>query len=71
MLVVPGAPLVASGPYRLMRHPNYVGVIGELIAMALLSAARITGVGAVIGFGWLLIRRIGAEERALGLRARA
>ena len=71
VLVVPGAPLVASGPYRLMRHPNYVGVVGELIAMALLSAARITGVGAVIGFGWLLIRRIGAEERALGLRAGA
>jgi len=70
VLVVPGAPLVASGPYRWMRHPNYVGVIGELIAMALLSGARVTGPLALIGFGYLLIQRIGAEERALGIRAR-
>jgi methyltransferase len=68
VLVVPGAPLVASGPYRMLRHPNYVGVVGELMAMALLSGARVTGLVALIGFGWLLFRRIGAEERALGLR---
>ena len=71
VLVVPGAPLVASGPYRMLRHPNYVGVVGELVGMALLSGARVTGVLAVIGFGWLLIQRIRAEERALGLRAGA
>jgi methyltransferase len=71
VLVMPGAPLVASGPYRFVRHPNYIGVVGELIAMALLSGARVTGVLAVIGFGWLLIQRIAAEERALGLRAGA
>ena len=70
VLVLPGAPLVGSGPYRLVRHPNYVGVVGELIAMALLSGARITGPLAVLGFGWLLVRRIVAEERALGLGAR-
>jgi methyltransferase len=68
VLVLPGAPLVTGGPYRLMRHPNYVGVVGELVAMALLSSAPVTGALALIGFGWLLIRRIGAEERALGLR---
>jgi len=71
VLVMPGSPLVASGPYRVIRHPNYVGVVGELIAMALLSGARVTGVLGVIGFGWLLIQRIGAEERALGLRTGA
>jgi methyltransferase len=70
VLVLPGAPLVSGGPYRLMRHPNYVGVVGELVAMALLSGARITGPLAVLGFGWLLLRRIAAEERALGLGAR-
>ena len=70
VLVLPGAPLVGSGPYRFVRHPNYVGVVGELIAMALLSGARITGPLAVLGFGWLLVRRIAAEERALGLGAR-
>ena len=70
VLVLPGAPLVSGGPYRLVRHPNYVGVVGELVAMALLSGARITGPLAVLGFGWLLLRRIAAEERALGLGAR-
>jgi methyltransferase len=70
VLVLPGAPLVSGGPYRFVRHPNYVGVVGELIAMALLSGARITGAIAVLGFGWLLVRRIGAEERALGVSAR-
>ena len=71
VLVVPGVPLVATGPYRLMRHPNYVGVVGEIIAMAMLSRAPVTGILALIGFGWLLIRRIAAEERALGLRPSA
>jgi methyltransferase len=31
VLVLPGAPLIESGPYRLMRHPNYVVVAGELV----------------------------------------
>jgi methyltransferase len=30
VIVLPGAPLVESGPYRLMRHPNYAIVAGEL-----------------------------------------
>ena len=70
VLVLPGASLVSGGPYRFVRHPNYIGVVGELIAMALLSGARIAGVIAVLGFGWLLVRRIRAEERALAVSAR-
>ena len=31
VIVVPDAPLVARGPYRWLRHPNYVGVLGEFI----------------------------------------
>jgi isoprenylcysteine carboxyl methyltransferase (ICMT) family protein YpbQ len=50
-----------------MRHPNYVGVIAELIGFALLVGARVTGPLAVLVFGELLRRRIQAEERALGL----
>jgi len=67
VLVLPTQPLVTSGPYRLMRHPNYVGVVGELIAMALITGARVTGPVGVVFFGWLLLRRIGAEERAMGI----
>ena len=66
VLVLPGATLVASGPYRFMRHPNYVGVVGELIGMALITEARFSGPAGVLFFSWLLSRRIQAEDRALG-----
>ena len=66
VLVIPGAPLVTRGPYRLMRHPNYVAVVGEIIAVAVALAAPVTGTAAVAGFGWLLRRRIAVENRALG-----
>jgi methyltransferase len=68
VFVLPGAPLVTSGPYRLLRHPNYVAVVGELVGIALLVGARLTGPMSVVLFGWLLRRRIDAEERALGMR---
>lgn len=66
VLVLPGVPLVASGPYRFMRHPNYVGVVGELIGMALITEARFAGSAGVLFFSWLLSRRIRAEDQALG-----
>jgi methyltransferase len=65
VLVLPGAPLVSSGPYRYLRHPNYVAVIGELVAIAVALQSPITGVLATLGFGWLIARRIAVEERAL------
>jgi methyltransferase len=68
VLVVPGASLVASGPYRLMRHPNYVGLVGEIIGTALMMRAPITGLLSLLGFGLLLRARIAVEERALGMR---
>jgi methyltransferase len=67
VLILPGTPLVTAGPYRWMRHPNYVGVVGELIGFALLGDARLSGPLATACFSWLLWRRIEAEERALGL----
>jgi methyltransferase len=70
VLVLPGRPLVATGPYRWFRHPNYIGVVGELIAMALMTRARITGLLGTLFFGWLLVRRMAAEERAMELYSR-
>jgi methyltransferase len=67
VFVVPGAPLATGGPYRWLRHPNYVGVVGELLGFALLVGARLTGPIALVVFGELLRRRIRAEEQALGL----
>ena len=65
VLVLPGVPLVTGGPYQFVRHPNYVGVIGELIGIALMTGARVAGPLGVVFFSWLLVRRIRAEEQAL------
>lgn len=66
VLVLPGAPLVTSGPYRYLSHPNYLAVIGELVSVAAIVAAPVTGVLATCGFGWLMRARIRVEDKALG-----
>ena len=65
VIVVPGARLVVAGPYRWLRHPNYVGVIGELAGVALMTGAWLSGVAGIATFGWLLVRRLAVEEEAL------
>jgi methyltransferase len=65
VLVLPGAPLVTTGPYRWLRHPNYVGVAGELIGAALMAGSPISGVIALVVFGGMMLARIRVEERAL------
>lgn len=58
VIVVPGAPLVAGGPYRWLRHPNYVAVVGELAGVAIANGARIAGPLSLAVFGWLIWRRV-------------
>ena len=65
VLTVPGLPRTRTGPYRWLRHPNYVGVVGELGGIAVLAPAPRTGALAVLGFGALMLARIRVEERAL------
>ncbi len=65
VIVVPGDRLVATGPYRYLRHPNYVGVVGELVGVALMTGALFSGPLAVFVFGALLLKRIAVEEKAL------
>ncbi len=65
VIVVPGAPLTTTGPYCVLRHPNYVAVVGELVSVALMTGARVTGPLALVGFGLLIVWRIRVEERAL------
>jgi methyltransferase len=65
VIVVPGARLVASGPYRFLRHPNYVAVVGELVGVAMMSGARVTGPLATVLFGLLMLKRIQIENRAI------
>jgi len=66
VLVVPGDPLVVAGPYRFIAHPNYLAVMGEIVSVAAIVWAPITGTLAAIGFGWLMILRMQVEDRALG-----
>jgi methyltransferase len=68
VIVVRGAALVASGPYRYFRHPNYVAVVGELVGVALMTGAYVAGPLAIVMFGALMLKRVTIEDRALGRR---
>jgi methyltransferase len=70
VLVPPGSERTLRGPYRILRHPNYVAVVGELVGFAMLARAPVAGALAIAGFGALMLARIRVEERALGLRSR-
>lgn len=65
VLVLPSAPLVTTGPYRYIRHPNYVAVVGEFISAAMMVGAPVSGSLMLIAFGVALRARIRVEERAL------
>ena len=70
VIVVPGLPLVDRGPYRWLRHPNYVAVVVEGIALPLVHSCWVTAVVFTALNAVLLARfRIPAEERALVLAA--
>jgi methyltransferase len=65
IIVVPGAPLVRSGPYRFFRHPNYLIVAGEILVLPLafdlpLFAVLFSGLNALV-----LWVRMQAEDAAL------
>jgi methyltransferase len=65
IVVIPGLPLVGSGPYRWLRHPNYVAVVVEGIALPLVHTAWITAVVFTVLNGGLLWVRISAENAAM------
>jgi methyltransferase len=66
VIVVPGLPLVVGGPYRWLRHPNYVAVVAEGAALPLVHAAWITAVVFTVLNAGLLAVRIRVEDQALG-----
>jgi methyltransferase len=65
VIVVPGLPLVTGGPYRLLRHPNYVAVVAEGLALPLVHTAWITAAVFTVLNALLLSVRIRCENEAL------
>ena len=66
IIVLPGAPLVAAGPYRFVSHPNYCVVAAEILVLPLVFG--LVGYGIVFSIlnAAALWIRIRAEEAALG-----
>jgi methyltransferase len=68
IITVPDAPLVARGPYRFLRHPNYVVVVIELAIMPLMFGAWHIAAAFTILNAIVLWIRISAENSALAPR---
>jgi methyltransferase len=65
VIVVPGLAPVSGGPYRWLRHPNYVAVVVEGVALPLVHAAWITAVVFSVLNALLLRVRVRVEDAAL------
>lgn len=65
IIVIPGLPLVAGGPYKVLRHPNYVAVVVEGFALPLIHTAWTTALVFTLANAVLMRVRIGAENVAL------
>lgn len=57
--------VVTSGPFRWVRHPNYVAVFIELLALPLIHSAYLTALLGAVAHLAILARRIAFEERFL------
>lgn len=65
VIVVPGLKAVTGGPFSYFRHPNYLAVVLELIALPLIHTAWLTALVYTLLNAWMLKVRIGVEEAAL------
>jgi methyltransferase len=60
IIVLPSAPLISNGPYRIVSHPNYLVVVGEIAVLPL-----------CLGLPWLALIFSGANAILLSIRIRA
>ena len=65
IIVLPGAPLVTSGPYRWVNHPNYLIVIGEIAILPLVFGLPMVAIVFSLLNAAMLYVRIRAENHAL------
>ncbi len=71
VITLPGAPLIARGPYRFLRHPNYIVVAGEIAVLPLAFGAwPVALVFSLLNLA-LVAWRIRIEEQALAPRRHA
>ena len=70
IITLPGAPLVAGGPYRFCRHPNYVVVVGEIATLPLALGQWPVALLFSLLNAAILIERIRVENAALATRRR-
>jgi methyltransferase len=68
IITVPNAPLVRRGPYRFVRHPNYLIVAGEIALLPLVFGELWVAVAFSVLNAALLLWRIREEESALRTR---
>jgi methyltransferase len=66
IIVLPNAPLVRSGPYRFLNHPNYWVVIGEIAVLPLVFGLWAVALIFTLLNAAVLTIRIREENRALG-----
>ncbi len=71
VICLPAKPLVIAGPFRYIKHPNYVAVVLELLALPLVHTAWITAVLFGIANALVLRTRIRVEDAALARHSRA
>jgi methyltransferase len=68
IITLDGAPLVRSGPYRFVRHPNYLIVTGEIALLPLVFGEVLVCLVFSVLNAALLFWRIRQEDAALSLR---
>ncbi len=65
ILVAPDHPLIRKGPYRFMKHPNYLAVITEIAVIPLVFSCYLTAVVFSVLNALALRRRIRIETQSL------
>ena len=65
IIVLPDAPLIADGPYRFMRHPNYAIVTAEILVLPMVFGLYAYGIAFTLANAGILAIRIRTENRAL------
>lgn len=71
IIIVPGEPLIARGPYRFLKHPNYAVVAGEIAVLPMVFGLPVAALVFTLLNAAVLFVRIRAENSALAARLHA